>query len=189
MEQTHATVYRHHSYSTKMLKERTHEIHRLKMTLERAIRAHMDEISSLAEQRNRLMRAMSVLELPESIGNFPFYCIYRFSNFSKKIISATECIERRSRRPDSELVRDCPEKELIEEISLISEIRNVLNKILAEVNTQQGLNRASREQLEKDLSDKKNSYEIDSVNSALNDMSLEKRFQPGATRLNDKYER
>lgn len=86
MEQTHTTVHRHQSYSTKMLKERTHEIHRLKMTLERAVRAHMDEISSLAEQRDRLMRAVSVLELPESIGNFPCYCIYyiyryRFPNF------------------------------------------------------------------------------------------------------------
>lgn len=99
---------------------------------------------------------------------------------------ATECIERRSRRPDSELVRDRPEEELIEEIALISEIRNVLNKMLAEVNTQQGLNRASREQLENDWSDKKHSYEIDSINSALNDVSLEKCFHPGATRFNDK---
>lgn len=63
-----------------MLKERTHEIHRLKMTLERAIKAHMDEISSLGEQRNRLMRAMSVLEMPESIGKFSFYCVFRLSN-------------------------------------------------------------------------------------------------------------
>lgn len=85
MEQAHIIVHRHQSYSTKMLKERTHEIHRLKMTLERAIRAHMDEISSLAEQHNRLMRTMSVLELPESIGNFPFYCIYR--SLSKFLIN------------------------------------------------------------------------------------------------------
>lgn len=28
----------------------------------------MDEISNLAEQRNRMMQAMAVLEMPESIG-------------------------------------------------------------------------------------------------------------------------
>lgn len=72
IEQAHVSVHRHQIYSTKMLKERTHEIHRLKMTLERAIKAHMEEIFSLAEQRIRLMRAMSILHLPESIGNLPF---------------------------------------------------------------------------------------------------------------------
>lgn len=43
-------------------------MYRLKTTLERAIRAQMDEFSSLAEQRNRMMQALAVLEMPESIG-------------------------------------------------------------------------------------------------------------------------
>lgn len=68
IDETHSLVYRHQENSTKLLKERTHEVYRLKMTLERAIKALMDEISSLAEQRNRLMQALSVLEMPESIG-------------------------------------------------------------------------------------------------------------------------
>lgn len=29
----------------------------------------MDEFSSLAEQRNRMMQALTVLQMPESIGN------------------------------------------------------------------------------------------------------------------------
>lgn len=45
-------------------------MYRLKTTLERAIRAHMDEISTLAEQRNRMMQALVILQKPESIGIF-----------------------------------------------------------------------------------------------------------------------
>lgn len=83
--QSIALVDRHQANSTKLLRDRTHDVYRLKTTLERAIRAQMEEFSSLAVQRNRLMEALAVLQMPESI--------------------ATECIERRSRRADSELVK------------------------------------------------------------------------------------
>lgn len=61
-------VDRHQENSTKLLRDRTHDVYRLKTTLERAIKAQMDEISSLAELRNRMMQALAVLENPESIG-------------------------------------------------------------------------------------------------------------------------
>lgn len=96
-------------------------------------------------------------------------------------------MERRTRRPDSELIRDAPEEELIEEIALISEIRNVFNSTLNEINRQQDENRAARERLESDWSDKMHAYEIDSRNSALNNQSHEKLFKPGATRFMDGY--
>jgi hypothetical protein len=60
--------------------------------------------------------------------------------FKKKIqylFKATECLERRCGRPDSELVRDEPEEELIKEIALISEIKRQLNQTLADMDTQQ----------------------------------------------------
>lgn len=63
-----ALVDRHQANSTKLLRDRTHEVYRLKTTLERAIRAQMEEFSSLAEQRNRMMQALTVLQMPESIG-------------------------------------------------------------------------------------------------------------------------
>lgn len=63
-----ALVDRHQANSTKLLRDRTHDVYRLKTTLERAIRAQMDEFSSLAEQRNRMMQALVVLQMPESIG-------------------------------------------------------------------------------------------------------------------------
>lgn len=102
-------------------------------------------------------------------------------------LTATECIERRSRRPDSELIRDGPEEELIEEIALISEIRNVLNSTLNDINNQQSENIAARERLESDFSDKIHAYEIDSKNSSLNNKSHEILFKPGATRFMDGY--
>lgn len=50
---------------------------------------------------------------------------------------ATECLDRRCRRPDTELVRDKPEEELINEIALIAEIRDVLNVTLKDIEQQQ----------------------------------------------------
>lgn len=98
---------------------------------------------------------------------------------------ATECIERRSRRADSELVRDKPEEELIEEIALIAEIRTIFYSTLNDIVAQQNENRAARERLESDWSDKTHAYEIDSRNTALNNKSQEKLFKPGATRFLD----
>lgn len=63
-----ASVDRHQENSTKLLRDRTHDVYRLKTTLERAIRAQMEEFSNLAEQRNRMMQALTVLQMPESIG-------------------------------------------------------------------------------------------------------------------------
>lgn len=103
------------------------------------------------------------------------------------MFAATECIERRSRRPDSELIRDGPEEELIEEIALISEIRNVYNATLNDINTQQNVNQAARERLEHDWSDKKHAYEIDSINSSLSNKSRDTLFKPGATRFMNEY--
>lgn len=65
-----ALADRHQDHSTKLLKERTHDVYRLKSTLERAIKAQMDEISTMEVQRNRLMEALIILKMPESIGTF-----------------------------------------------------------------------------------------------------------------------
>lgn len=99
--------------------------------------------------------------------------------------TATECIERRSRRADSELIRDRPEEELIEEIALIAEIRTIFHITLNDIIAQQNENRAARDRLESDWSDKMHAYEIDARNTALNNKSVEKLFKPGATRFLD----
>lgn len=75
---------------------------------------------------------------------------------------------------------------MVEEISLISEIRNVFHSTLNDINSQQNENRAARERLESDWSDKMHAYEIDARNSALNNQSHEILFKPGATRFMDR---
>lgn len=70
MAHSHAFVDQNQANVTKLLKQRTHDVYKWKSTLERAIKAQMDEISSLEEQKNRLLQALRVLEMPESIGKF-----------------------------------------------------------------------------------------------------------------------
>lgn len=68
MAHTHSLVDRTQNVNTKRLKERTHDVHKWKTTLERAIRAQIEEIQYLETQRVRLRSAMRVLEMPASIG-------------------------------------------------------------------------------------------------------------------------
>lgn len=103
--------------NTDCLVKRTKEVEKWKLTLERAIAAAADEISTMEEQRLRLKQALSILNIPEMI--------------------ATECINTRSGRSDSELVRDRPEEEIIKEIALIAEIRDIFNRTLNDVEAQQ----------------------------------------------------
>lgn len=140
MAQTHAIIDRNQDQNTKRLKGRTHDIHKWKTTLERAIKAQVEEIDSLEGQRIRLKNALRILEMPESIGEKLYQISYRESigiNFIFSDPTATECIDRRTGRPDSELIRDAPEEELVQEIALISEIRNVLKQTLRQIEDQQ----------------------------------------------------
>lgn len=95
---------------------------------------------------------------------------------------ATECLDRRCGRPDTELVRDNPEEELIKEIAMISEIQDVFNRTLTDITQQQVENRTARERLEYDWSDKKDSSEIALLNCRLDNKSTIVLFKPGATR-------
>lgn len=63
-----ATIDANQEHSTKLLRDRTHTVFRLQSALERAIKGQMEEYSSLAEQRIRLLSALTILKMPESIG-------------------------------------------------------------------------------------------------------------------------
>ncbi|XP_037051318.1 tektin-4 [Bradysia coprophila] len=149
--------------NTKRLTNRTCDINVGKSTLERAIAAHVDEITLLENERNRLKRSLAAVGLPERI--------------------AKECLDRRCGRSDTELVRDVPEEELVREIALIGEIQTTLKKTLKNVEDQQIENRAARQRLEFDWSDKKDASEIDAINAGLNSKSSTILFKHGATRF------
>ncbi|XP_023308178.2 tektin-4 isoform X1 [Lucilia cuprina] len=148
--------------TTENMRQRAQLIGKWKNTLEAAIKAMQDEISTLEEERVRLKKSLVILGVPESI--------------------VKECIDKRCGRPDTELVRDVPEEELINELALIAEIRQQLKKTLEDFEQQQVENRTARQRLEYDWSDKKESYEIDAVNVGLNNRSKTIMFRPGAVR-------
>ncbi|XP_055641169.1 tektin-4 isoform X2 [Toxorhynchites rutilus septentrionalis] len=147
---------------TESLHNRAKTIDNMKNELERAIKLMQDEICMLEEQRRRLKQSLAVLRMPEAI--------------------ASECLERRTGRPDTELIRDCPEEELIREVALIAQIRAVLLKTLSDIEAQQVQNRAARQRMEFDWSDKKVAHENDAINCNLTNKSTITLFRPGATR-------
>lgn len=81
------------------------------------------------------------------------------------------------------MVRDAPEEQLVKEIALIAEIMKMFETTLKNVEQQQIENRAARERLEFDWSDKKEAFEIDALNAGLNNRSSTILFKPGATRF------
>ncbi|XP_059220826.1 tektin-4 isoform X2 [Stomoxys calcitrans] len=157
-----AMVDKTQSETTDNVRQRAHLIDKWKTTLGAAIKAMADEISILEEERVRLKKSLVILELPESI--------------------AKECLDKRCGRPDTELVRDAPEEELINELALIAEIRQLLKKTLEDFEQQQVENRSARQRLEYDWSDKKEAYEMDSANAHLQNKSTTIMFRPGAVR-------
>lgn len=148
--------------TTETMRQRAQLIGKWKITLETAIKAMQDEISTLEEERVRLKKSLVILGVPESI--------------------VKECIDKRCGRPDTELVRDVPEEELINELALIAEIRQQLKKTLEDFEQQQVENRTARQRLEYDWSDKNEAYEIDALNMGLNNHSKTIMFRPGAVR-------
>ncbi|XP_319178.5 tektin-4 [Anopheles gambiae] len=162
---TYAIADKTQTDCTQSLHVRAKNIDDLKCELDRAISSMQEEIAALERQRRRLKQSLAVLRMPEAIAN--------------------ECLERRTGRPDTELIRDRPEEELIQEISLISEIKAILLQTLANIEQQQSDNRAVRQRMEFDWSEKKVAHENDAVNCNLRNQSTNTLFKPGATRCSN----
>lgn len=68
MTRTFAITDQTQADTTRRLQMRSADINKWKATLERAINALADEISTLEEQRVRLKQSLAVLRTPEAIG-------------------------------------------------------------------------------------------------------------------------
>ena len=68
-------------------------------------------------------------------------------------------------------------------MALIHEIKMLLQKTLKDIEDQQAENRAIKLRLEHDWSNKKDAYEIETVNCGLKNSSRTTLFKPGATRF------
>ncbi|KAF5269242.1 hypothetical protein FQR65_LT02543 [Abscondita terminalis] len=121
----------------------------------------VQEILRWKSERVRLKSASSVLMLPKAI--------------------AGECIERRTGRLDPDLVRDEVEDELVNEMALISEIKETYARTLRQIEMQLSDNKAAKQKLEYDWSDKVTAHEIEALNCSLNNKSKIIMFKPGST--------
>lgn len=90
-------------------------------------------------------------------------------------------MERRTGRLDPELCRDEVEEELIKELALTAEIREQFTRTLKDVEAQLLEDKTAKQRLEYDWSDKKEAFEIEAINVALNNKSTVLLFKPGAT--------
>ncbi|RZC42216.1 tektin-4 [Asbolus verrucosus] len=160
LKQTTADVDKNQEDNTKRLRQREQEVHRWKCELEAEIEAISEEITLTEEQRHRLKQASSVLQLPESI--------------------AGECLERRTGRLDTEIIRDEVEVELIKELALTAEIRETFTRTLKDIEAQLLEDKTAKQRLEYDWSDKTVSHEIEALNISLNNNSNTLLFKPGA---------
>ena len=160
MIQTTADVDKKQEDNTKKLRQREQEVHRWKCEIESEIEAMSEEITQTEEQRRRLKQASKVLQLPESI--------------------AGECLERRSGRLDTEIVRDEGEGELIRELALTAEIRETFTRTLKDIEAQLVEDKTAKQRLEYDWSDKTVAHEIEALNILLNNSSNTMLFKQGS---------
>jgi len=149
--------------SSEQLNLRLREVRLWKDSLERAIAAMQEEISTMESERVRLKKSLVIIGTPLSI--------------------AKECLMIRSARAETELVRDSVEDELMKEIELLNDISELLVKTLGDFEEQQVLNRAARERLEFDWSDKASAYLLDLESASLNKNSPTLMFAPGAVKF------
>ncbi|KAK5645820.1 hypothetical protein RI129_004284 [Pyrocoelia pectoralis] len=161
LEQTRADVDKNQEDSTKRLSQREQDLHRWKCELQMSIGAAAEEIGFLEADRRRLKTSAAVLTIPESI--------------------AGECLERRTGRCDTELVRDEVEEELIKELALIAQIRETFARTLKDVEMQLLEDKTAKQRLEFDWSDKSIAHQIEAVNCALNNNSNIMLFKSGST--------
>ncbi|XP_060526405.1 tektin-3 [Cylas formicarius] len=133
--------------NTDRLNCRRADILRLKTDLELAAAAVAEETGLLEEQRRRLKRAAAVLLVPESV--------------------TTECLDRRTDRSDTELIRDEVEEALAEEAALCSDVRRTFAKCLEDLEKQSADNRTASRMVQTDWSGKRGALDIDTECSML----------------------
>jgi len=76
---------------------------------------------------------------------------------------------------------------LLQEAALIAEVGDLMSRHLKQVEEQLQRNKAVKQRLETDWSDKKEAYEIEAINAGLHNSSKTLLFKPGATRFPDGY--
>ncbi|XP_053971861.1 tektin-4 [Hylaeus volcanicus] len=149
--------------STDHLKDRARDVHQWKTELEHFILDITKEIELLEAERRRVKHSLSVLTIPESI--------------------AGEFLQLRSKRLESDLIRDEVEEELTKEVALCYEIRDLLGRTREQIEMQLIELKAAKTRMEVDWTDKTDAYSIDAHALQLKNNSPVILWAPGATRF------
>ncbi|XP_076240313.1 tektin A [Calliopsis andreniformis] len=149
--------------STDHLRNRAAEVYRWKTELEHVIRDITTEIELLEADRRRVKQSLSVLTVPESI--------------------AGELLQLRTKRLESDLIKDEVEEELTKEVALCTEIRDLLARTREQIELQMTELKAAKARMEVDWTDKTDAYDIDSNCIQLKNDSPIILWKPGSTRF------
>ncbi|XP_011149326.1 tektin-4 [Harpegnathos saltator] len=163
VEQSYKAVDKAQLKATDHLKTRAKLVYRHKTELEHAISAITEEIRLVEAERRRVHQSLSVLTIPTSI--------------------AGEFLQLRCSRLESDLVRDDVEEQLVKEIALCAEIRDLLNGILEQIKLQMVELKTVKARLENDWSDKICAYDIESVSVNSSNDSSQIMWRAGSTRI------
>jgi tektin-4 len=165
IKETDATTKRMQEESTKKLAERLKDINFWKYELEREIGDMIAETDLLISQKNRLERALRATEVPLHIASDNLNC--------------------RQRRLGIDLVQDDVELNLLKEVEVINNVRDLLIRTIKETDAQIKRNRDRKQELEMDWSDKKEADEIDTFCTALRNHHTSKQFFVGSAKFQE----
>ncbi|XP_014486346.1 PREDICTED: tektin-4 [Dinoponera quadriceps] len=163
VEQSYKAADQTQLETTDCLKTRANLVHRYKTELEHAIVATTEEIGLLEAERRRVQQSLSVLTVPTSI--------------------AGEFLQLRCSRLESDLVRDAVEDQLVQEVTLCAEVRDLLNRTLEQIKLRMIELKTVKASLENDWSDKTDTYNIESVCVNLSNDSSQIMWRAGSTRF------
>ncbi|XP_071630899.1 tektin-4 [Temnothorax longispinosus] len=163
VDQAYAAADKVQTETTEHLKTRANVVYRWKAELEHMIATIAEEMELLEAEHRRVQRSLSILTIPVSI--------------------ASDFLQLRSFRLDSDLVRDNVEEQLTKEIALCSEIRDLLNRTREQIEMQMVELKSAKARAENDWSDKIHAYNLDSVCVNLSNDSPLLLWKAGATRF------
>jgi tektin-4 len=123
------------------------------------------ETDLLISQKNRLERALRATEVPLHIASDNLNC--------------------RQRRLGIDLVQDDVELNLLKEVEVINNVRDLLIRTIKETDAQIKRNRDRKQELEMDWSDKKEADEIDTFCTALRNHHTSKQFFVGSAKFQE----
>ncbi|XP_068448559.1 tektin-4 [Clinocottus analis] len=159
-QDTEAHILHSQAQTTRLLGERLQEIYYWKSELQHHIQHLLTHTETLLALKKRLEKALDATETTYAI--------------------ATDNITCRTRRLGPDLVRDTVDEELEKEVDLIRSVQALLKRTLAQVVSQIKMNRAAKQMLELDWSDKHQAYKFDDQGGRYTNLSTDTQEHPSA---------